>query len=128
MGLHGQTIGDGADGVDGGSRRRPHSHMDPSDRKLILAALDTASNPPDTLRGLTKSLIKDEIFDEDFVSQYSKEILGIWRDWKQRSAPSPPDSNIGGRQDEADSNSPTGKLALYGPVDNQVSITRHRAK
>lgn len=128
MGLHGQAIGNGAEGVDGESRRRPHSHMDPPERNLVLAALDTASNPPDTLRALAKYLVKDGIFNEDFVCQHTQEILGIWRDWRQRSALSPPDSNVDGRQDEADSNSPTGRLALYVPVDDQVSITRHRAR
>ncbi|KAH8776509.1 hypothetical protein F5883DRAFT_518398 [Diaporthe sp. PMI_573] len=96
--------------------------MDPSDRNLVLAALDTATNPPETLSGLAKYLVTDGIFTEDFVSQHSKEILGIWRDWRQRTALSPPDSSVGGRQDEADSNSPTGRLALYGPVDDQVAL------
>ena len=128
MGLHGQTIGDGAEGVDGDLRRRPNSHMDPSDRNLVLAALETAKTPPNTVSDLVKDLVKEGIFTQAVASQHSKEILSIWRDWRQRSAPSPPDSNIGGKQDEADSNSPTGKLALYGPVDDQVSITRHRAR
>lgn len=129
MGLHGQTIGDGAEGVDVHlRRRRPRSHMDPSDRSFIQDTQTTATNPHETLRGLAKQLVADGIFDEDFVTQHSKEISAIWRDWRQRSAPSPPDSNIGARQDDTDASSLTGKLSLYGPVDNQVSITTHRAR
>lgn len=89
--------------------------MDPSDRNIVLAALDTASNPPETLSCLAKYLVADGIFTDDFVGQHSKEILGIWRDWRQPSALSPPDSNLGGRHDDPDANSPTGRLALYAP-------------
>ncbi|KAK2607901.1 hypothetical protein N8I77_006544 [Diaporthe amygdali] len=94
--------------------------MDPTDRRLVLGALRTSSNSLETVRDLINYLRRDRIFTEAEINEHMEEVIRIWREWKQQDALSPPDSNLGGKQDDADLDSPTGRLALYGPVDEKI--------
>lgn len=105
--------------------------MELCEYKLVQAALSTSDHPIDTVKDLVYNLVHRGIFSQADVEKHMVDIIDIWNEWKQEATPSPPDSKVNGMQDdEADLNSLTGWLAMYGPVDNRVSIrvTKHTTK
>ncbi|KAL1850149.1 hypothetical protein Daus18300_013017 [Diaporthe australafricana] len=95
--------------------------MDPIDRRLVLGVLNDPTSSIVCARDLLDCLRRECIFTDAAVDQHMEEILRIWKgrkqQGKQQDVLSPPASNPGERKDDADSD---GRLALYGPVDEQA--------